>query len=318
MSQSIENISVFGEYRRPEDRVTAALLHVLNAGGQPITERLFGNLFDIPSNSISVISQSYQENSIPDGEILYDCKYNIFIESKIVPNTINTVQLNNHLQLVNPAENKFLCYITPDLSIPQQLIGLPVGWLSWKDVIDYLSGILADGLADRLLFFLIGQLIQLIKHVVYKEIGTNIKDDQSYIPISDDERVIIVGGSWGEEVALNYGFYACQEHRFFMPAKYIAFYHHNRIKYFFEITDVQDSVDIQTIPDIAQSNYFTIKEVNYTPQQRKYMKLGSVHTYEPEIQNDKVDKNGKPCAFTQGQTYTTYTKIATATKTSQL
>lgn len=77
MSKSIEEISIFGEYRKPEDRVTAALLHVLNAGGQPITERLFGNLFDIPSNSINIFSQSYQGDSIPDGEISCDCKYNI-------------------------------------------------------------------------------------------------------------------------------------------------------------------------------------------------------------------------------------------------
>ena len=38
----------------------------------------------------------------------------------------------------------------------------------------------------------------------------------------------------------------------------------------------------------------------------------------PEIQNDKVDKNGKTCAFIQGQTYTTYSKITSSTKTSQL
>ena len=131
MSKSITNISVFGEYKKPEDRVTAALLHVLNAGGQPVVERLFGDLFDIPANDINIISQSHQGNSIPDGEISCDCKYNIYIESKIALNVINQTQLANHLQLTNPAENKYLCYITPDPNIPQGLVGLPVGWLSW-------------------------------------------------------------------------------------------------------------------------------------------------------------------------------------------
>ena len=320
MSKSIEDVSIFGEYKKPEDRVTAALLHVLNAGGQPIVERLFVDLFDIPSNNVDVISQSYHENSIPDGEISCDSKYSIYIENKISPNSIDRTQLANHLQLTNPAENKYLCYITPDSSIPLALKELSVGWLSWQEVIERLSGILADGIADRLLVFLIKQLIQLIKHVVYKEMDSNSKEAQSYKPILDEERVIIVGGSWGEDVALKYGFYACQENRFFMPAKYITFYHHNRIKYVFEIEEIQESVDISTIPYVAKLDYFTVKEVNYTPRNRKYMKLKPVHTCEPEIQNDKVDKNGNPCAFIQGQTYTTYPKITAATtmKTSQL
>lgn len=318
MNREIKDISAFGEYKRPEDRVTAALLHVLNAGGQPVVERLFGDLFDLPNNDINIISQSHRQELNSLGEISFDCKYKIYVESKIAPNAIDPVQLANHLKLTNPAENKYLCYITPDLDIPQELKGLPIGWLSWKDVIDYLSGILADGIAEQLLSLLIKQIIQLIKHVVYKKRRFDAKDDQSYMPILDDERVIIVSGRWGEDVALNYEFYACQENRFFMPAKYIAFYHQKRIKYVFEIEEIIDSVDISTISHIAKSNYFSVKEKNYIPQNRKYMKLRLVHTCNPEIKNDKVDKNGKPCAFIQGQTYTTYSKITTATKTSQL
>ncbi len=318
MSKSIESISIFGEYKKQEDRVTAALLHVLNVGGQPIVERLFGGLFDIPTNNLNIISQSYQKDSIPDGEIGCNCTYNIYIESKIYPNAINQDQLNSHIKLASSADNKYLCYITPDAFIPQALTGLPLGWLSWKDVIDSLSGILADGIADSLLTFLIEQLITLIGHIVYNDNGIPTKAAQQYMPITDEERVIIVGGKWGEDVALNYGFYACQENRFFMPAKYIAFYHQNRIKYVFEIEDIQDGVDISSISEVAQSDYFTVKEVNYSPVKRKYMNLKLVHTCDPEIQNDKVDKNGNPCAFIQGQTYTTYSKITSAIKTSQL
>ena len=34
--------------------------------------------------------------------------------------------------------------------------------------------------------------------------------------------------------------------------------------------------------------------------------------------NDTVDKNGKPCAFTYNQRYTTYSAIMNASKTSEL
>lgn len=312
----IDNISIFGEYKKPEDRVTAALLHILNAGGQMVVERLFGDLFDIPSNDINIIPQSKHEHSVPDGEVSCDCRYNIYIESKIASNAIDGTQLANHLKLTNPAENKYLCYITPDVTIPMQLVGLPLEWLSWERVIEILLGIIADGLADRLLKFMIEQLILLIKHVVYYDKNRN--KDLQLSPISEDERVIIVGGHWGEDVALSYDFYACQPYRFFLPAKYLAFYHQNRIKYMFEIEEIQESVDIQHINHVKNSNYFTVKEPDYIPQQRKYMKLNLVYTCASEIKNDKKDKNGKPCAFIQGQTYSTYSKITTATLTSQL
>ena len=310
MSRSIENVSIFGEYKKPEDRVTAALLHVLNAGGQPLVERLFDGLFDLPSNEINIIPQSRKKDSIPDGEIQCDCKYNIYIESKIVPNAVDPTQLTNHLKLANPGDNKYLCYITPDLTKPSELENYPLVWLEWKKVIDSLNGFIADGKANEMLSFLIKQLIQLINHVVYN-------GSQTYMSIPEDERVIIVGGRWGEDIALEYGFYACQENRFFLPAKYIAFYHQQRIMHVFEIEDSPKIVDLKTISHIAESDYFKIKEPTYSGY-RQYMKLKLVHTCNPIIQNDNKDKNGKPCAFIQGQTYTSYDKIKTATKTSQL
>lgn len=113
-NKSISNQSIFGEYKKPEDRVTAALLHVIQVGGQMVVERLFGDHFDIPSNEINVIPQSYQKQSNPDGEISCDSKYNIFIESKIVPDAINEKQLLGHMALTNPAQCRFLIYLTPD------------------------------------------------------------------------------------------------------------------------------------------------------------------------------------------------------------
>lgn len=50
-----------------------------------------------------------------------------------------------------------------------------------------------------------------------------------------ENRVIIVGGRWGEPIALEYNFYACQGGRSFKNAKYLAFYYAQRIQYLFEI-----------------------------------------------------------------------------------
>lgn len=317
MEKSITDISIFGEYKQPENRVTAALLHILHLGGQPFVQRLFGDIFDIPSNGINMAPQIKQEKSVPDGLISCDCKYSIFIESKIVCDAINEEQLKNHCTLTNPSENKYLCYITPDASKPQILRTLQVEWLSWNDVVECLLGMIADGLVDAVLSYLIKEFIKLIKHIVYND-RSDINDCSQTPHTINNDRVIIVGGSWGENIALNYNAYICQEGRFFLPAKYIAFYHSHRIKYVFEIEEIIDSVDITTLSSLACTNYFTAIEPHCTSLIRKYMKLKLVHTCDPEIKNDKVDKNGKPCAFVQGQTYTTLKKIKKATLTSQL
>lgn len=317
MEKSITDISIFGEYQQSENRVTAALLHILHLGGQPVVQRLFGDLFDIPSNSINVAPQVKKEDSTPDGVVSCDCKYSIFIESKIACNAINTRQLNNHCKLSNPAENKYLCYITPDTSKPQALSTLSVEWLSWNDVIETLLDIIEGRLVDTVLSYLINEFIKLVNHLVYKDRLDISNANQASLPVNND-RVIIVGGSWGENIALEYDVYICQEGRFFLPAKYIAFYHSHRIKYVFEIEEVIDSVDITTLYSLNSTNYFTKVEPHCTSPKRKYMKLKLVHTFAPEISNDKRDKNGKPCAFVQGQTYTTFAKITSATLTSQL
>lgn len=321
-NKSISNQSIFGEYKKPEDRVTAALLHVIQVGGQMVVERLFGDHFDIPSNEINVIPQSYQKQSNPDGEISCDSKYNIFIESKIVPDAINEKQLLGHMALTNPAQCRFLIYLTPDIKKPILLHHHLVEWMSWDTVLEKLVEIVEDGLTGELLKYLIEQFILLVKHLVFtkkrKDCTTDVVCDNDE-DRDKDKRVIIVGGSWGEDVALKYNVYACQPYRYFKPARYIAFYHQNRIKHLFEIIGTpKESVDLRIIKDLVKSNYFTVKEPHYAGDQRKYFKLKHVHEFSPEVKNDKTSQNGNPCAFTQKQAYTTYDKIMKATKTSDL
>lgn len=306
--KSIVQTSIFGEYKKPEDRVTAALLHIIHTGGNMVIQRLFGDIFDIPSNDINVIPQSYKKNSIPDGELYCECNYHLYIESKITPNSISTPQLANHKKLANTASGHYLIYLTPDQSKPTDLVKEGVEWMDWRTIIDRLQGIVADGYADRLLEYFIEQFVLLVEHMVYAK---------TYMPPMD-ESVIIVGGHFGENVALNYHFYACQPNRKFRSSKYLAFYHQHRIKYLFEIVSQKDSVDIQKESAINKTNYFRIIEPNYSPQSRMLFQLKLVKTFSPEIKNDKTDKNGKLTAFVQGQTYTTYDKIMNTDKTSGL
>lgn len=315
--KSISKQPVFGEYSQPENQLTSALLHILYIGGNPIIQRIFGDTIDIPSNDIEVISQSFQNESIPDGEISCDCKYRLFIESKITRNAINENQLSKHYKLQNPSVNQYLCYITPDATRPEALSNLSVAWLSWEWVTKVLLGAVAEGITSAVLKYLIEQFCILVKHLVYKDKGTPFDFIYPDIFISEgQDRVIIVGGSWGEDVAVKYNFYACQASRTFLSAKYLAFCYDNRILYLFEIKEVKDSVNLKKT-DIPQE-YFKEKEPLYNGEPRKLFKLKLVHTFSPEISNNKTDKKGNRCAFVQGQTYTTYEKIMHAKNTLDL
>ncbi len=317
---TVKDTSIFGEYSKPEDRVTTALLQILHYGTHELVTYLFPEL-DLPSNTINVYSQVVNPDSRPDGEISCDCHYHIYIESKIYPNTMNRshekTQLENHKKLISSGSSRYLVYITPDNNCPNNLVGLKdVLWLNWTTIIERLDGY---SNSDNLLKFLIEQFKLLVGHLVNGKqksgIGLLFSEEER---VAADKRVIIVGGAWGENIALKYGFYACQEGRFFQPAKYLAFCFNNRIQYLFEIEGVpQDSVVLNSISNI-DPQYFIEEEPNYNGSPRKYFKLRLIHMFNPVIQNDSRDKNNKPCAFVQRQTYTEYNVIMSAKRTSEL
>lgn len=320
MTKSVAEKSIFGEYKMPEDRVTTALLQILHYGGHDLVSTVFEEC-GLPSNEINVSSQVVEDGSRPDGEVCCDCHYHIYIESKIrkgmMLNSHEQEQLAANRKLASPGDGRFLVYITPDESEPQNLSSATeVLWLNWNKVIERLNDF---GAEDKLLVFLIEQFNLLVSHLVYSE---TVVLRNSGVMLSEDEmasaetRVIIVGGAWGEDIALKYNFYTCQEGRYFKPSRYLAFCHKNRIHHLFEIVgSPKDSVDlkIENIPTV----YFETEEPNYTGQ-RKLFYLKHIKTFSPEIKNDSIDKNGRRCAFVQKQTYTTIERINIAKYTSEL
>lgn len=130
--------------------------------------------------------------------------------------------------------------------------------------------------------------------------------------------VIIVDGRWGEPIALEYNFYACQGGRSFKNAKYLAFYYAQRIQYLFEIEKKLENVDIRELKEYVPEEYFAKKEPLYKPEKRTFFKLKKIEEFSPAIQNDSFGKTGRRIAFTQGQTYTTLERIRKAKVTSEL
>ena len=134
----ISDKSIFGAYSQKENRVTAALLHLIEIGGEPLLNTLFKN---IPDSSIHVRTQvsSEDENkkkSIYDGIISCGFSFNFIIESKVTKKAVRQPQLQNYIKLAKK-ENATLIYITPDTQRPSLL--KDVEWYNWETIADCLK-----------------------------------------------------------------------------------------------------------------------------------------------------------------------------------
>ncbi|MGH7176624.1 MAG: hypothetical protein ACREJC_04525, partial [Tepidisphaeraceae bacterium] len=127
--------------------------------------------------------------------------------------------------------------------------------------------------------------------------------------------VLVVAGSWAEDIALRRGIYICQNHRKFRPSRYLSFYNNSRLQYLFEIDGgPRDDVDVSKEPEFAA--FF--EELNPQHGLRRLFRVKKLSEVGP-IVNDSTDRNGNSCPFTYGQPrYTTLERFSAAKRTSEL
>ena len=297
-AQSIANKSIFGEYKNPEDRVTAALLQIFKIGGPELISYVFEDI-DIDLEA-EVNTQVGKKRSRPDGEL--KANYHLFIESKIQPWTVgkehNIEQFRNHQALLSDGYTKLL-YITIEDTCPTEIQPTPqIFWTNWKTIVSKLTKYEPVFNKD-VIGFLVDQFALLIENVVTSK----------YDGTTDDNRVAIVGGRFAEEIALNYRFYACQPNRSFRPSKYLAFYFDKRIAHVFEIQE--DPIHVNSLQDvIGKLGGYQLGQLDEGP--RTFIKLGNEVQIEKEVQHDSSTP------FVRRQRYTTIDRIKAAHSTDDL
>lgn len=308
---NIEDISIFGTYKQPENRLTAAFLQICKVGGEDLIRFLSSKLkINLPSSDISIISQikKSESGSVPDGLLQSNFAFNLYVESKIKNNDINLKQLVNHKKLLIH-NNDFLLYLTPDEIKPSELDG--VYWANWGQIRDTFNEYLKSASNDNieLLDFLVKNFVILLDNLnLSKATWKKVEKDS----------VLIVAGNWAENVARNYDFYLCQNNRSFKPSEYITFYNSNELRYLYKIKG-EPKDDTVLSGHERFKKYLELNEPNYeSDDMRKYFELEFVCEFGPVV-NDSIDKNGKPCPYTYGQPrYTTREKLVGSKKTSEL
>lgn len=151
----IEDISIFGEYKQAENRVTAAFLQICKIGGEDFIRFMTSQLnIQLPSSEIEIQSQVKGTESVPDGLLESNFSFRLFVESKIAQNSINEKQLTGHKSQIK-SNTDFLIYITPDESKPT-ILG-QVNWTNWITVINIFNDYLQSSQSEnkQLLEFLI-------------------------------------------------------------------------------------------------------------------------------------------------------------------
>ena len=303
----IEDISIFGEYKQAENRVTAAFLQICKVGGEDFIRFLTNQLnIQLPSSEIEIQSQVKGITTVPDGLLESNFSFKLYVESKIKPNTVNPTQLVGHQkQIVN--SNDFLLYLTPDDNKPV-ILG-QTHWANWIQIINTFNDYLQTSQSDnkQLLEFLVEHFNTLLDNL-------NLLGDTWDL---NNDNVIILAGSWAEGVALNYNYYICQNRRSFKSARYLAFYNNNQIRHVFEIIkSPENEVNLLLRPEFT--NYIKQAEPNYSGVLKKVFTLKFYQSIGTII-NDQIDKNGNPCPYTYGQPrYTTLPTLISSTRTSQL
>lgn len=133
MNNRIASSSIFGEYSDKENRVTAAFLHILDLGGEPLLRYVLGVANEsLPDNEIKIGTQhvcsSSKGKSVFDGIISCDFKFDYIVESKVDKNPLTTAQVNKYHQAYQG--NHKLFALTSDDVIPKSL---QIGdiWLNW-------------------------------------------------------------------------------------------------------------------------------------------------------------------------------------------
>lgn len=298
----IQNTSIFGVYQKNENRVTAAFLHLLQIGREQLISYLFSEkLENFPTSEITIDTQTANGRNIADGVISCGFTFRLKIESKL-SGTIDEDQLKRYKEGLKP--NEYLVYLVK--TAPKQDVLNDTPYFTWSELSDKLNDYISDKKPSEIEKYLIEQFLLMLENL-------NLIDNHK-------TRVIVVAGSFGEKIAQEFGFYACQNHRFFKKAKYIAFYHSKRINTMYEIEEgyPQDDVRLrdQEIPEAFFEKYGShySDEVN-----NEFFRLkGENLLADRMISHEKINGNGRIGAFTQGQRYVTLGSILSAKNTDEL
>ena len=180
----ITELSIFGLYSQKENKVTTALLQVLECGGATllryVLNKLGSNLNPTSIDRIECQASREGTGSVPDGKIVCN-DFTLFLESKL-DCSIPVTQKNRHVKLLKN-QNNYLIYITNHPNRPKDELPGEVLWTNWDTIASWFA---EYETSDVILSYLIEQFKKLIDSL-FKEV--KYYKNKGILRTSDDVKV---------------------------------------------------------------------------------------------------------------------------------
>ena len=331
---------LFSRYSQGENRVTASILAVFERISFALLERILQIICEEPNESLLEIKNQIKprgSNAIPDGAIQASFAY--WIETKVVPGTVDKNQLQRHLQALEQHPNaakKKLIVLSPDTLQPQVVTDLNnthVVWANFNTLTNAISEVLSlnenwltnnFSLATEQEKVLLRELVQMF--LAEGLLGSDRSDS-----------VLIIPARQAIEDYKKYSIYACQPNRSFQKVQYLGFYRMGAIDQRIakilsppiesillteEGIQICEGLDQATVSRL-QALVIKLRDDN-SDRYNDTMKVFFLSAYDStetiwltqDIQNDLINAEGRPYAFTQGQRYVSLANLKENPKTT--
>ncbi len=320
---------LFSTYRQGENRVTGSVLAVFQRIDSGHVARLLGE--SVGESELPFVSFTNQaaasRGSVPDAEISANFQY--LFEVKTTANAVRKSQLEGHLKhMKSGRQTQRLFVLTPDAGLPKAIAELKdqrIAWLNFRSLDNALQELLADRteLLSEREQFLLRELHYLFEHEGLLE---------------HRDTVIIAARIAYPDYFLTHA-YVCQPARPFRSGlERLGFYAEGKIQR--EVPKIlhrEDNVIFSTEEARTRARRRGRQTKAIGKVIEKLLKKGRIAPGEahqvfvltaPEadetmrlsapITNTKVDKNGKPWAWTMGQGYVAGTALQEAKTTTEL
>jgi hypothetical protein len=331
---------LFSRYSQGENRVTASILAVFERISFALLERILQIICEEPNESLLEIKNQIKPkgfNAIPDGAIQASFAY--WIETKVVPGTVDKDQLSRHLQALEQHPNaakKKLIVLSPDTLQPQVVTDLnnkQVVWANFNTLTNAISEVLNlnENWLTNNFSLTTEQEKVLLRELVQMFLAEGLLgSDRS-------DSVLIVPARQAIEDYKQYSIYVCQPNRSFQKVQYLGFYRMGAIdrkiakilappiesilltEEGIQTCEGLDSVTASKLQDLVRK-----LRSDGSDRYGDTMKVFFLSAYDStetisltqDIQNDLVNLEGRPYAFTQGQRYVSLANLKKNPKTT--
>ncbi len=313
---------LFSTYKTGENRVTGSTLAVFERIGgstlQLIIRRLLGDQFELVQFVNQAVSSDGNKKSsksgVPDARIA--ASFDLIFEFKTERNAITTTeQLDRHIKTLERSKSlsKRLIIVTPDIDMPlvcRNLIAQHASLIVWRNFVT-LNDAIAAALADRSL------LIDERSSYLLRELQNLYIEER----LLDQNDVVIVPAKDAYDEYRKTNAYVCQVNRSFRAGlTHLGFYRGQIEREIPAILHIRDDVEFseQYANELDNSEGEFSKEIAAVIRSLMSNRHNSLHkvfllsspensktiTLKAPIKNTKLDKNGRPTAWTQFQGYT--------------